>query len=189
MVALLKTLEFKEDGWGYDRSTGKRTDCRLDGGAGGPIGAFKIGENHLYLIVRSDASRLSTADHRQKPKPSQEIGHRIEEGVKEASLVWKLPLSQVPVNEWIDFKVRIHYSEYAADDDRALTSGSATVWMNGEQVADWQGNIGKNDIQGPYFKFGIYKPGETGFEVDHAAYRRTIERTRKSPLVPDPLKQ
>ena len=46
----------------------------------------------------------------------------------------------------------------------------------------WQGNVGKNDVLEPYFKWGIYKPGEKGFRVDHAAYRRTIERTRRSPI-------
>ncbi|HQL75617.1 MAG TPA: heparin lyase I family protein [Phycisphaerae bacterium] len=63
-----------------------------------------------------------------------------------------------------------------------------SIWMNGKHVADWRGNIGKNDSPGPYFKFGIYKPGPGGFQVDHAACRRTIQRTRKSPEVPNPLR-
>lgn len=156
-VELHKSVEFKDDGWGYERGTGEKTKYRVDGGAGGPIGAFLIQDDHMFLIARSDASRLSTGDERQKPKPSHEIGHRIVNGVKEASLVWKLPLSRVPIDEWMDFKIRIHYSEYAADEDMVLTPGSVTVWMNGQQVADWQGNVGKNDILGPYFKFGFYK--------------------------------
>lgn len=54
-----------------------------------------------------------------------------------------------------------------------------TLWVNGRQAADWRGNIGQNDAQGPYFKFGIYVPGPGGFKVDHASYRRTTERTRR----------
>jgi heparin lyase len=188
-AALLKTVKFDETGWGSDHQTGQRVNLRLDGGAGGPIGAFLIGDNHMFLIIRSDASRLSTSDERQKPNPSQEIGHHIQAGAKEASLVWKLPLSQVPINQWIAFKVRIQYSEYAANDDKVVTPGAVTLWINGSQVADWKGNVGKNDLLGPYFKFGIYGAGEGGFQVDHAGCKRTIERTRTSPLVSHPLKQ
>jgi hypothetical protein len=142
----------------------------------------------MFLLARSDASRRSDNDIKLKPKPSQAMGHVMKDGLKEAALVWQIPLSRVPINKWIDFKVRIHYSEYAADDDRVTASGRVTVWMNGEQVADWKGNIGKNDILGPYFKFGIYKPGPDGFKVDHAAYKRTITRTRESSIIPHPLK-
>jgi heparin lyase len=185
---LKKSVEFKEDGWGYDRKTGRRTACRVDAAAGGPIGEFRVGFNHLYLMVRSDASRRSSPDVKLKTRPTQEVGYRAQDGAKEASLVWKIPLSDVPVNEWLDFKVRIHFSEYDPEADRVLAPGSVSLWVNGKQVADWQGNIGQNDSLGPYFKFGIYKPGPGGFKVDHAAYRSTIERTRKSADAPNPLK-
>lgn len=181
---LTNTVEFKENGWGFDRATGNKTDYRVESSAGGPIGAFKIGFNHMYLLFRSDASRCSSSDMKLKPKPTQAIGYHMQEGMKEASLVWKLPLSEVPLNEWIDFKVRIHYSEYAVYADKVLTPGSVTVWTNGQPVAEWHGNVGKNDTLGPYFKFGIYKPGPSGFKVDHAAYQRTTQRTRKSPPSP-----
>jgi hypothetical protein len=181
-VKLTETYEFRKDGWGYDKTTGKRSHFRVDGAAGGPIAALKIGFDHIYLVVRSDASRRSSNEVKLKPKPMHEIGHRMREGLKEASLVWKLPLSEVPMNKWIDFRVRIKYSEYSTLADEVLSPGSVDVWMNGKPVAAWQGNIGKNDILGPYFKFGIYKPGKTGFKVEHAAYCRTIQRTRKSPV-------
>ena len=180
-VKLTKTYEFKKDGWGYGKATGRRSHFRVDGAAGGPIAALKVGFNHMYLLTRSDASRRSSNEVKLKPKPMHEIGHRMQEGLKEASLVWQLPLSDVPMNEWIDFKIRIRYSEYSTLADEVFSPGSVDAWMNGKQVAAWRGNIGKNDILGPYFKFGIYKPGKDGFAVDHAAYRRTIQRTRKSP--------
>jgi len=186
---LLEVVDFRDDRCGYDRKTGEKTDYRVDGAAGGPIGALKIGDSHLYLIVRSDRARLSTSEVKLKPKPSQPIGHRLQDGTKEASLVWKLPLADVPVGEWMDFTVRIRYSEYDLDADRVLTQGAVAVWLDGKPVADWKGNVGKNDLHGPYFKFGIYKPGDEGLEVEHAAYRRTIDRTRKSPVPPDPLTQ
>lgn len=180
-VKLTETYDFRKDGWGYDKTTGERSDFCVDGAAGGPIAALKIGFDHMYLVARSDASRRSSSEVKLKPKPTHKIGYRMREGLKEASLVWKLPLSEVPVSEWIDFKVRIRYSEYSTFADKVLSPGSVDVWMNGKHVAAWRGNIGKNDILGPYFKFGIYKPGKDGFKVDHATYRRTIERTRKSP--------
>lgn len=180
-LRLQESIEFREDGWGYNRETGERTSLRVDCAAGGPIGAFKVGMGHIYLLARSEAARRSDSSVKLRPKPTHDIGHSISQGSKEAALVWKLPLSRVPIDEWMDCKVRIHYSEYAADADRVTGPGRVTVWMNGKQVADWKGNIGKNDILGPYFKFGIYKPGPDGFKVDHSGYKRTIERTRKGP--------
>jgi len=178
-VQLIRTVEFRDGGWGYDRSTGARSRYRVDGAAGGPIGAFKIGQGYMVLLARSDASRLSTSDVKLKPKPTRAIGCRMSKGHKEASLVWKLPLARVPINEWIAFKVRIRYSRYAPDADKVLSPGAVEVWMNGTKVASWRGNVGKNDALGPYFKWGIYKPGPGGFRVDHAAYRRTIQRAGK----------
>ncbi len=185
---LSRTVEFREDGWGYERKSGVKTAYRRDAAAGGPIGEFRVGFDHLYLMVRSDASRRSSPDVKLKIRPSRQVGDCTRDGPKEIALVWKTPLADVPVDRWIDFKVRIHFSEYAPDADKVTSPGAVTVWMNGKQVADWRGNVGKNDSLGPYFKFGIYKPGPGGFQVDHAAYRRTIQRTRKSPEVPNPLR-
>jgi hypothetical protein len=53
------------------------------------------------------------------------------------------------------------------------------VWIDEQSVTDWNGQIGKNDIHGPYFKFGIYKPGPDGFRVDQSAYQfRVIEKSK-----------
>ncbi len=98
VLALQKKIECRKDGWGYGRETGRKTSFRVDVAAGGPIGAFKIGRGHMFLPVRSAASR------------------RSDNGVK-------------------------------------------------------------------------LKPGSGGFAVDHAGYRRTIERTRKSPVRQHPLKR
>lgn len=188
-AAVNKAVEFREDGRGYDRASGKKTTYRRDAAAGGPIAEFKVGLNHIFLLVRSEASRRSDSEVRLKPKPAQEIGHVMKEGQKEAALVWKWPLYEVSTNTWIDFKVRIHFSEYAADADRVLTPGAVTLWVDGKQVADWKGNIGQNDVAGPYFKFGIYKPGPGGFCVEHAGFRNSIERTRKNVCVPNPVRE
>lgn len=176
-----------KDGWGRDRRTGARASQRVDAAAGGPIGELRIGFGHLYLMVRSDASRRSSPDAQLKAKPTNAPGFRTVDGAKEASLIWKMPLAEVPVGEWMDFKVRIRYAEYDPHADRVLEPGAVTLWVNGRQVADWLGHVGQNDSQGPYFKFGIYVPGPGGFKVDHAAYRRTIQRTRRSPDALNPV--
>lgn len=90
-----------------DRRTGERTGGRVDAAAGGPIGEFRIGFDHLYLMVRSDAARRSSPDDKLKTQPTNEPGFRTVEGTKEASLIWKMPLTEVPIGEWMDFKVRI----------------------------------------------------------------------------------
>jgi hypothetical protein len=46
--------------------------------------------------------------------------------------------------------------------------------MNEKKVAHWKGDVGKNDEKGPYFKYGIYKPGTDGFKVDCAGFAQQV---------------
>lgn len=87
---------------------------------------------------------------RIKPKPGgirpyQKLGN------KSSGVAYELPISEVPINQWIHFTVEIKYSSYDMESNKALTSGHVKVWMNGKQIADWKGDVGKNDEKGPYF--------------------------------------
>jgi len=174
-VNMLDTMSFKKN-VGYSNKTKKPNGWLVDNSAGGPIGAFHFRNGMMYLMVRSEASRISDPTFKVKPKPGQHLNKVIGRKGKTGSIVFERPASQIPINEWIEFKVKIKYSEYSQTEDKVLSSGFVQVWMNDKQVADWKGDIGKNDLHGPYFKFGIYKPGKDGFKVDCKDYVQTIER-------------
>ncbi len=160
---------------GIDPETGKPNGWKIDGSAGGPIGAFKFQDGYMCLLIRSDPSPRSDNRIKTKPRPggirpSQQFGN------KTGAVVFERPISVVPINEWIHFRVEIKYSAYSLDSDKPLSSGHVKVWIDEEQVADWKGDVGKNDEKGPYFKYGIYKPGTDGFKVDCAGFTQTIRK-------------
>ena len=189
-LALQETVTFKDTDRGREGFEGSSVEPNgmiLDGAAGGPIGAFKIGEDHLYLIVRDNPDLVSK---REQPKPKAWPGNeRFENKGRTAHLVYKMPIDQVPIDEWIAFKVEIRYSDY--DSSGRISNGHVKVWLDDRKVADWTGPVGKNDYLGPYFKFGIYKPGPDGFRVDHRNYQRTLVEKGNRPyrLITDYLKK
>ncbi|WP_163935034.1 heparin lyase I family protein [Paraferrimonas sp. SM1919] len=179
---LQQQYQFRKDKKAINRRTNKVENILIDGAAGGPIAALRLGDGYLHMIVRSENARRSDSLTKVKPKATSPLGKTISKGSKQGALVWKLPVSQITKDKWMNFKVEIHYSEYSLAEDEVLTPGHIKIWLDGKMVADWQGNIGKNDILGPYFKFGIYKPGRNGIMVEHSNYQRQIARTRKSPV-------
>lgn len=174
-VLMMDTMYFEKN-IGYNNQTNLPNGWLVEQSAGGPIGAFHFNEDYMYLLIRSDANRMSDPEFKVKPKPGKHLNKIIGKDGKYGTIVFEMPSSEVPINEWIDFKVKIKYSRYDPNDDKVLESGNVDVWMNGELVANWNGDVGKNDLQGPYFKFGIYKPKENGFKVDTRSFNQTIDR-------------
>ncbi|HPR83261.1 MAG TPA: heparin lyase I family protein [Pontiellaceae bacterium] len=174
-LKLLKTMSFKhaEGGIGIDLKTGQPNGWRCDGASGAPIGSLHILEGRMCFQACNDPAALSDSTVRVKAmRPGQETARK---GNKTAAMAFSTPLSEVPINQWIHFTVQIKFSSYSQDSDKALTPGFVKVWMDGKQLADWHGDIGKNDELGPYFKYGIYKPGPGGFKVDCAGFSQVIE--------------
>ncbi|MDO5980030.1 heparin lyase I family protein [Flavivirga spongiicola] len=174
-VAMLDTVYFEKN-VGMSIKDNKPNGWFVDNSAGGPIAAFHFRPDYMYLMVRTEANRISNPTFKVKPKPGIHLNQLIGKDGKYGTIVFEKPSSEVPINEWIKFKVKIKYSKYSKIADEVLKSGGIQVWMNGEKVADWKGNIGKNDLHGPYFKYGIYKPGKLGFKVDCKKLIQTINR-------------
>lgn len=173
-VKLLETMYFEKN-VGKDLKTKKSNGWFVDNSAGGPIAAFHFRPDYMYLIVRSEANRQSDPSFKVKPKPGKHLNQTIGRDGKTGAIAFELPSKEVPINEWIHFKAIIKYSKYSKTEDKVLESGGLQLWMNGKKVADWKGDIGKNDELGPYFKFGIYKPGKDGFKVDCNGFKQEIK--------------
>jgi heparin lyase len=172
-VAMLDTMYFNKH-TGISKVTGKPNGWLVDNSAGGPVGSFQFRDDYMFLIIRSDANRISNNIEKVRPKPGKHLNRIIGKNGKYGTIVFEKLASEVPINQWIDFKVQIKYTKYSTEADEVLESGFVKVWMNGEQVADYKGDVGKNDLHGTYFKFGIYKPSPNGFKVDCKNYKQTI---------------
>ncbi|QZT37473.1 polysaccharide lyase [Halosquirtibacter xylanolyticus] len=164
-ASMLDTMYFKKN-IGYSYKTKRKNGWQVEQSAGGPIGAFIIKEGDIYLIMRSDANRMSDPSFKVRPKPFNDKYKDVGKDGKFGSVVYENKISSIAFNQWIKMKVEIKYSTYSKTEDLSTSKGRVKVWINNKMVADWKGYVGKNDIQGPYFKFGIYKPKELGLKVD-----------------------
>ncbi|MCH2205513.1 MAG: polysaccharide lyase [Lentisphaerales bacterium] len=158
---------------GFDKDSGEELNYTVDGPAGGPIGAFSINNGYIQLFVRNGPRVIST-NSRPKIKPSPKQPAMALEDGRSGALVFHEKIDTLPINQWLHFRVEIKFSDYSAKENKAISKGHVKLWINDEQKADWQGDVGKNDFLGPYFKFGIYKPGSNGFKVDHCGYKRRL---------------
>jgi len=173
-IALKESMKVTDTHIGIDPKTGEPNGWKFEGSAGGPIAAFKFQDGYMCLLVRNDPNARSDNTVRIKPKPVVRREQAI--GNKTGACLFEKPIAEVPIGEWINFKVQIKYSKYDLNRDEPLESGFVKVWMDSELVVDWIGDIGKNDEKGPYFKYGIYKPGTDGFKVDCAGFTQIIEK-------------
>lgn len=173
-ITLLANTEFRKN-IGFDRTTKQPNGWRVEQSAGGPIMAFHFRDDFMYMLIRSDAHRQSDPSVKVRPKPYRDLNKRLGEKGKFATIPFAMPAENVPINQWIDFKLRIHYSAYDPNADQALSSGRVELWIDDEKVVNWRGYVGKNDRYGPFFKFGIYKPRVDGFKADFRNYHEHIE--------------
>jgi hypothetical protein len=54
----------------------------------------------------------------------------------------------IPFGQWADFVIKFKHNTSGA--------GLLQVWMNGQQIANYQGNLGYNTGYKDYAKFGYY---------------------------------
>ena len=130
------------------------------------------------MYARNNAGVLSVSS-RPRLKVSRSAP-TMKRGIDSAALIVNKPISEVPIKQWIQFEVEIAFAEYNYPEDGVKSEGGVKVWMDGQLITDWKGPIGKNDYQGPYFKFGVYKPGKGGFSVWHKEFQKTI--VKKGPI-------
>jgi hypothetical protein len=61
---------------------------------------------------------------------------------------WSHGIAYSSGGSWTDVVVHVRFSK--------SSDGVLEAWVNGEQQADYAGELGYNDEKGPYFTFGSY---------------------------------
>ena len=89
---------------------------------------------------------------------------------KTSTIAYKSPLADFPRNTWVEFDVTIDWTAYGAEKETIEKDGHLDVTMkaNGEEyhlVNNEVIPIGRNDRDGYYFKFGIYRTSSSTVPV------------------------
>lgn len=138
---------------------------------GFPPLAFGFNKGYFYIKANSDRKWLSDKTDRCNIDPEKgEIMHPLISKYKSSTLAYKEPFSDFPKETWVTFEIAVTWTVYGMEKENIVKPGSLDVVMsyekNGEKVERHIVDnetilIGRNDRNGYYFKFGIYRVGNS----------------------------
>lgn len=91
---------------------------------------------------------------------------------KASTIAARMPFSEFPKDRWVTFTVEIDWTPYGGEAETIVRPGRLDVWMAHDSrtnhlVDNEQILIGRNDEDGYYFKFGIYRVGDSTEPVSY----------------------
>ena len=154
---------------------GKKPNGWIVEQGGYPPLAFGFNKGFFYIKANSDRKWLTDKSDRCNIDPEKgEVMKPLTSKYKASTLAFKEPFSDFPKNTWVTFNITINWTIDVAKNENILKPGALDVIMsydkNGEKidrhiVNNEQILIGRNDENGYYFKFGIYRVGNSTVPV------------------------
>lgn len=154
--------------------TGKANGWLVEQGGYPPL-AFGFSNGWFYIKANSDRKWLTDKDDRCNVNPEKaEVMQPSTSAYKASTIAYKQPFAQFPKACWVTFKVHIDWTVYGGEAETILKPGLLDVRMSyvekgksvEKKLVDRQSIlIGRNDKDGYYFKFGIYRVGNSQVPV------------------------
>lgn len=178
---LEKKMMFKKD-TGYEKTettkngktqykAGKPTGWLVEQGGYPPL-AFGFANGFFYIKANSDRKWMSDKTDRCNANPDKAaIMQPVTSRYKSSVIAYKMPFGQFPKDCWVTFDVETQWTAYGKENENILKKGELDVMMtytdkkekvirnhivNRESLL-----MGRNDEAGYYFKFGIYRVGNS----------------------------
>ncbi|MGP1535600.1 heparin lyase I family protein [Bacteroides heparinolyticus] len=149
---------------------GKPNGWLIEQGGYPPL-AFGFSQGYFYIKANSDRKWLTDKTDRCNANPDKaEIMRPVTSAYKASTIAYKMPFERFPKDCWITFRVNIDWTLYGKEKETILKAGLLDVTMSylqtGKEVKRHIVNnekilIGRNDEEGYYFKFGIYRVGNS----------------------------
>lgn len=153
---------------------GKPNGWLVEQGGYPPL-AFGFSEGYFYIKANSDRKWLTDKTDRCNSNPAKvEIMKPVTSEYKASTIAYKMAFADFPKDCWITFKVHIDWTVYGKEAETILKPGKLDVRMeysdqgkkiNRTLVNNQKVLIGRNDEDGYYFKFGIYRVGNSTVPV------------------------
>ena len=138
---------------------------------GYPPMAFGFSKGYFYIKANSDAEWLSDKTVRCNSSPEKhETMQPVKQKHKVSTIAYKMPFEDFPKGKWVTFDIKVKWSEYVPGENKEVSKGKLDVYMSysgkKQHIVDNQTvSIGQNDKDGYYFKFGIYRVGNSDVPV------------------------
>lgn len=142
---------------------------------GYPPLAFGFSGGWFYIKSNSDRKWLTDKTDRTNASPEKaEIMKPVTSEYKASTIAYKAPFEDFPKDCWVTFRVQIDWTGYSGKTEQITKPGRLDVGMsyhregkevNRNIVDNEEILIGRNDEDGYYFKFGIYRVGNSTVPV------------------------
>lgn len=179
-LELESRMVFKKEK-GYDRLEGvdkkgnprvakEPNGWKVEQGGYPPL-AFGFQRGQFYIKVNSDRRWMTDKDDRCSANPlTAKILKPVMSEYKASTIAYAMPFGEFPKNRWVEFRVKIDWTEYGGESETIVRPGRLDVAMTVDGktrriVDDAEVLIGRNDDAGYYFKFGIYRVGNSTVPV------------------------
>ena len=153
---------------------GKKNGWLVEQGGYPPL-AFGFSGGWFYIKANSDRRWLTDKDDRCNANPEKTpIMKPVTSEYKASTIAYKMPFVDFPKDCWVTFRIHIDWTTYGKEAETIVKPGKLDVQMeyadkkktvkehivNNEEIL-----IGRNDDDGYYFKFGIYRVGNSTVPV------------------------
>lgn len=149
---------------------GKPNGWLIEQGGYPPL-AFGFNSGFFYIKANSDRKWFTDKSDRTNANVKRlNTMESVSSVYKTSTLAYKSPIEDFPRNMWVEFDVIIDWTSYGAEQETIERDGRLDVKMtvNGETshlVKNETLPIGRNDRDGYYFKFGIYRTSSSTVPV------------------------
>ena len=153
---------------------GKKNGWLVEQGGYPPL-AFGFSGGWFYIKANSDRRWLTDKTDRCNASPEKTpVMKPVTSKYKSSTIAYKMPFADFPKDCWVTFRVHIDWTTYGKEAENIVKPGKLDVQMeytdkkktvkehivNNEVI-----QIGRNDDDGYYFKFGIYRVGNSTVPV------------------------
>ena len=153
---------------------GKANGWLVEQGGYPPL-AFGFSGGYFYIKANSDRKWLTDkTDRCNASAEKSQIMKPVTSKYKASTIAYKMPFAEFPKDCWITFRIHIDWTVYGKEAETIVKPGMLDVQMSytekGKQVNrpivdNEEILIGRNDEDGYYFKFGIYRVGNSTIAV------------------------
>ncbi|SDK16261.1 heparin lyase [Pedobacter sp. ok626] len=164
---------------------GKPNGWLIEQGGYPPL-AFGFSKGYFYIKANSDRQWLTDkTDRNNAGMENTEVMRPLSSKYKTSTIAYRMPFNEFPKDCWITFVTHIDWTKYGKEENTILKPGKLDVTMsylkgNKQQklhiVNQEEILIGRNDEDGYYFKFGIYRVGNSTVPVAYnlGGYSETV---------------
>ncbi|MEG2573733.1 MAG: heparin lyase I family protein, partial [Bacteroides sp.] len=153
---------------------GKANGWLVEQGGYPPL-AFGFSNACFYIKANSDRKWLTDKNDRcNADSDKTEIMKPVTSNYKASTIAYKMPFNEFPKDCWVTFNIDIDWTVYGGEAETILKPGKLNVIMTSKikdkeikkhLVNKQEILIGRNDKDGYYFKFGIYRVGNSTIPV------------------------